>query len=72
MIDKLLYHTSRPLTSRIVGKSHLEGLKLKDMIGYINHHLEIDGVKEHLFCDEAVVAIHQGSGGLLRRANALV
>jgi len=71
LIDKLLYHTSRPLASRVVGKTHLEGLKLKDMTGYINHHLEIAGVKEHLFCDEAVVAIHQGSGGLLRRANAL-
>ncbi len=71
LIDKLLYHTSRPLASRVVGKTHLEGLKLKDMTGYINHHLEIAGVKDHLFSDEAVLAIHQGSGGLLRRANAL-
>ncbi len=57
--------------SRVVGKTHLQGLKLKDMTGYINHHLEIAGVKDHLFSDEAVLAIHQGSGGLLRRANAL-
>lgn len=71
LIDKLLYHTSRPLVSRVVGKTHLEGLKLKDMTGYLNHHLEIAGIKEHLFSDEAVLAIHQGSGGLLRRANAL-
>ena len=70
-MKRLLYHTSRPLASRIVAKTHLEGLKLKDMTGYINHHLEIAGVKQNLFCDEAVVAIHQGSGGLLRRANAL-
>jgi hypothetical protein len=24
-----------------------------------------------LFCDEAILAIHQGSGGLLRRANLM-
>lgn len=71
LIDKLLYHTSRPLASRVVAKTHLEGLKLKDMQGYLKHHLEIAGVKENLYSEEAVVAIHQGSGGLLRRANIL-
>jgi type II secretory pathway predicted ATPase ExeA len=71
LIDKLLYHTSRPLASRVVGKSHLEGLKLKEMQSYLKHHLEIAGIKEQLFSDEAILAIHQGSGGLLRRANLL-
>jgi type II secretory pathway predicted ATPase ExeA len=71
LMDKLLYHTSRPLASRIVGKSHLEGLKLKEMQSYLKHHLEIAGIKEQLFSDEATLAIHQGSGGLLRRANLL-
>lgn len=71
LIDKLMYHTSRPLASRVVGRSHLEGLKLKDMGGYLKHHLEIGGVREQLFSDEAILAIHQGSGGLLRRANIL-
>lgn len=71
LIDKLMFHTSRPLASRVIGRSHMDGLKLKDMAGYIRHHLEIAGVKEQLFSDEAVLAIHQGSGGLLRRANLL-
>ncbi len=71
LLDKLMYHTSRPLASRIIGRSHLEGLKHKDMTGYIKHHLKIAGVKDQLFSDEAVLAIHQGSGGLLRRANLL-
>lgn len=71
LIDNLLYYTSRPLASRVVGKTHLEGITLKQMQGYINHHLEIAGVKERLFSEEAVVAIQQGSGGLLRRANLL-
>lgn len=71
LIDKLMYHTSRPLASRVVGRGHLEGLRLKEMTGYIAHHLEIAGVKEQLFSEEAILAIHQGSGGLLRRANIL-
>ena len=41
------------------------------MAGYLKHHLQITGIKEQLFSDEAVLAIHQGSGGLLRRANLL-
>lgn len=71
LLDKLMYITSRPLASRVIGRSHLEGLKQKDMAGYLKHHLEIAGIKEQLFSDEAVLAIHQGSGGLLRRANLL-
>jgi general secretion pathway protein A len=71
LLDKLMYVTSRPLASRVIGRSHLEGLKQKDMEGYLKHHLEIAGIKEQLFSDEAILAIHQGSGGLLRRANLL-
>jgi type II secretory pathway predicted ATPase ExeA len=41
------------------------------MEGYLNHHLKIAGVKEQLVAEEAVLAIQQGSGGLLRRANHL-
>jgi len=33
--------------------------------------LEIAARKERLFSEDEVVAIHQGSGGLLRRANIL-
>lgn len=71
LLDKLMYQTSKPLASRVVGRTHLEGLKLKDMAGYLKHHLEIAGLTQNLFADEAVLAIHQGSGGLPRRANAL-
>jgi len=71
LIDKLQYHTSRPLASRVVGRSHLEGLKSKEMAEYLKHHLEVAGIKEQLFSDEAMLAIHQGSGGMLRKANLL-
>jgi type II secretory pathway predicted ATPase ExeA len=71
LLDKLMFQTSKPLASRVIGRTHLEGLKLKDMAGYLKHHLEIAGLTQNLFADEAVLAIHQGSGGLPRRANAL-
>jgi type II secretory pathway predicted ATPase ExeA len=71
LLDKLMFHTSWPLSSRVIGRSYLEGLKHKDMSGYIKHHLQIASIKEQLFSEEAVLAIHQGSGGLLRRANFL-
>ena len=71
LLDKLLFHTSRPLASRVVGRSYLEALKLEDMRGYLLHHHQLAGCTDNLFSDEAIVAIHQGSGGLLRRANHL-
>ncbi len=71
LIDRLLYHTSRPFSSRIVGRTLLQGLKLDDMKQYLLHHLTACGSNENLFGDDAITAVHQGSGGLLRRANHL-
>lgn len=71
LIDKLQSFPARAFASRVIGRSHLQSLTRKDMQGYLNHHLEIAGIKENLFCEESILAIHQGSGGLLRRANIL-
>lgn len=71
LVDKLLYHTSRPFASRVLGRSSLEALNREQMEGYMKHHMEVAGIKERVFCEEAITAIHQGSGGLLRRANHL-
>jgi type II secretory pathway predicted ATPase ExeA len=35
------------------------------------HHLRIAGANQELFAQEAIIAVHQSSGGLLRRANNL-
>ncbi len=35
------------------------------------HHLKISGVKPNLFHESAITAIHQGAGGLFRKANHL-
>jgi general secretion pathway protein A len=71
LIDKLMYRTAQPLSSRVIGRSHLEGLNRKGMEDYIRHHLKIAGITTDLYDPQALTAIHQGSGGLLRKANHL-
>jgi general secretion pathway protein A len=71
LIDLLTYQTSMPLASRIVARSHMEPVSRSRMLEYLSHHLSIIGVKSALFDETAVTAIHQGSGGLFRKANNL-
>ena len=71
LIDKLMYRASAPLASRVIARSHMEGLNLDSMREYLLHNLNLAGVKTNLFEDAAITAIHQGSGGLLRKANNL-
>jgi type II secretory pathway predicted ATPase ExeA len=71
LLDALSYRSAAPLASRVVARSHLEGIGLQQMNQYLEHHLAIAGVSANLFDENAVTAIHQGSGGLLRKANHL-
>ena len=71
LVDKLTFRSSQPLASRIIARCHLEGVDLDGMQTYLQHHLAIAGVERNLFDPPAVIAIHQGSGGLFRKANHL-
>lgn len=71
LMDSLMFRQSRPLASRVVARGHMESLTHEDMAAYLLHHQNIAGCKKNLFSEQAVTAIHQGSGGLLRRANNL-
>jgi len=71
LVDKLSYRSSQPLASRIVARSHLKATGLDAMKTYLEHHLAIAGVEHNLFDQAASTAIHQGSGGLFRKANHL-
>lgn len=71
LIDKLMYPGSMPLSSRVVAKSHFIGAERQQLQAYLLHHLAIAGIKRMLFDDTAVTAIHQGSGGIFRKANHL-
>lgn len=71
LVDRLLYRTSASLASRIIARTHLEGLTRDGMRDYIRHHIALSGVTSNPFDDTAITAIHQASGGLLRKANHL-
>jgi general secretion pathway protein A len=71
LVDSLMYRSSLPLASRIVARSHLEGVSRGQMHEYLRHHLGICGTAHDIFDEAAVTAIHQGSGGLFRKANHL-
>lgn len=71
LVDHLRYRTGLPLASRVVARSHLKGIDQKTMADYLRHHLALAGVERMLFDEAAVTAIHQGSGGLFRKANHL-
>lgn len=69
--DKLSQRTVSPLASRVIAHTHLGNLSLSQMEEYVNHHMKISGTTSELFEKNAITAIHQGSAGILRRANAL-
>ena len=71
LADNLLYRTAIPLASRIVARSHLEAVDRQGMEGYLQHHLSIAGLKNNPFEQQAITAVHQGAGGLFRKANHL-
>ena len=71
LADNLLYRTAVPLASRIVARSHLKAVNRQEMEEYLLHHLNIAGLKNSPFDAQAVTAVHQGSGGLFRKANHL-
>jgi general secretion pathway protein A len=71
LAENLLHRTAIPLASRIIGRSHLPAVDRQGMLDYLNHHLRIAGLKNSPFTEQAVTAVHQGSGGLFRKANHL-
>ncbi len=71
LVDRLMFRTSAPLASRVIAKTYLQGLDLKSMREYLCHHLKLTGVETDLFEGATATAIHQASGGLLRKANHL-
>lgn len=71
LAENLLYRTAIPLASRIVARAHLKAVDRDEMDLYLLHHLQISGLKNSPFEKAAVTAIHQGSGGLYRKANHL-
>jgi len=71
LADNLLHRTVTPLASRIIARTHLKEVDREHLERYLAHHLAIAGIKNNLYDANAITAIHQGSGGLYRKANNL-
>lgn len=71
LIDKLTYRTSVALASRVITRTHMAHLTESEVQEYLEHRLRISGIKNQLFSSQAIVAIYQGSAGILRRVNLL-
>lgn len=71
LIDNLMFRQSKALASRVVARSHMEPLDEQELKGYLDHHLNIAGCRVNLFLEQAVTAIFQASGGILRKTNNL-
>ena len=71
LLEHMMASAVRPLASRVLGRNHLEALRLEVMEEYLVHHIKLAGSTEDLFSKEAKFAIHQAAGGLLRKANSL-
>lgn len=71
LADNLLYRTAIPLASRIVARYHFTAANREGMEKYLLHHLKIAGLNHSPFDPAAITAIHQGAGGIFRKANHL-
>ena len=71
LLDKLTYRTSAALASRVITRTHLSNLNQDQVMLYLEHHLNVSGVKKQLYSPGAITAIYQGSAGILRRINQL-
>lgn len=65
LIEKLRYNNVSSLASRVVIRVHFNGINLEKMEQYISHHMSIVGVRKSPFNDSALIAIQQGSRGLI-------
>ncbi|MCD5390580.1 AAA family ATPase [candidate division NPL-UPA2 bacterium] len=61
----------KPLEQRIAIKCYLDRMGEEDSQNYIKHRLEVAGAEKEIFTEEAIKAIHEGSGGIPRRINQI-
>jgi general secretion pathway protein A len=69
--ERLMRSIHQPFNQRISLKYHLPPLAQEETAAYIRHHLTLAGIKEPLFNQNALVAIHQNSTGIPRVINSL-
>lgn len=69
--ERLMRPMHQPFNQRITLKYHLLPFTQEETLAYIRHHLALAGLKDPLFNQNALAAIHQNSAGLPRVINSL-
>jgi general secretion pathway protein A len=69
--DRLMRPVHQSFNQRITLKYHLQPFTQEETTAYIHHHLALAGLKEPLFNQNALAAIHQNSAGIPRVINSL-
>jgi type II secretory pathway predicted ATPase ExeA len=60
------------LSTRLPTRVQLEPLKVEDIGGYLRHRMKVAGCAQDVFSEDAVLAIREASGGILRKVDLLV
>ncbi len=63
--------TMAALDQRVSLRIHMEGMDLKETLGYVRHHLFLVGRTDAVFSDDAVAVIAHAARGLPRAVNNL-
>lgn len=68
---RLRQTTMAALDQRVSLRVHMEGMDLKETLGYVRHHLSLVGRTDAVFSDDAVAVICHAARGLPRAVNNL-
>lgn len=70
--DRLSRTILESFNQRINLKFHFRQLNLKESTGYIKHHLKITGASVDILDENALTAVYNLTGGVIRKINQLV
>ena len=68
-LHRLRLQTFEAIAQQVNLRFHLAGLSDQETRSYIQHHLQVAGVKHALFSDEAIAVIYHFSKGMPRKIN---
>ncbi len=69
--ERLARNVFGSLASRLPARVNLEPLRPDDVGGYLRHRMKVAGSAQEVFSEDAVLAIREASGGVLRKVDLL-
>ena len=69
--EKLSRNVLGSLSSRLPARVHLEALSAKEVGEYLRHRMKVAGSSQHVFSEDAVLAIREATAGILRKVDIL-